>query len=206
MSEPGAGDDARGEGRGVEFVLGVEDQRGVHRPHPARRRRLAVQHVQEVPARGVVVRLDLDALSATGKSGASSRASSRSKRPAGRRCRARAAAACAGSSGVSQPSADTPVRSTSIGCAVDGDLLEHRAQPRRRVRAGPACDACRPRVPRDSAASRGSGDTRSPRIRRIPRCRGCRSRGSGGHCRCGRPCRSPCCRRRRRTGRRISSA
>ena len=30
----GAGDDARGERRGVELVLGVEDQRRVHRAHP----------------------------------------------------------------------------------------------------------------------------------------------------------------------------
>ena len=30
----GAGDHARGEGRGVELVLGVEDERGVHGAHP----------------------------------------------------------------------------------------------------------------------------------------------------------------------------
>ena len=38
MSDAGAGDHARGERRGVELVLGVQDQRGVHRPHPRRRR------------------------------------------------------------------------------------------------------------------------------------------------------------------------
>jgi hypothetical protein len=47
---------------------------------------------------------------------------------------------------------------------------------------------------------------RSPRTRRPRRCRGCRSRGNAGRCRCGRPCTAPCCRRSRRTGRRISSA
>ena len=34
----GAGDDARGEGGGVELVLGVEDERGVHGAHPQRPR------------------------------------------------------------------------------------------------------------------------------------------------------------------------
>ena len=43
-------------------MLGVEDERGVHRPAPTTRAaRVAVQQVQEMSADGVVVRLDLDA-------------------------------------------------------------------------------------------------------------------------------------------------
>ena len=57
----GAGNHARGEGRGVELVLGVEVERDVHRLDPRLRRRLAVQQVQEVAADRVVVGLDLDA-------------------------------------------------------------------------------------------------------------------------------------------------
>ncbi len=58
----GAGDDARGEGRGVELVLGVEDEGSVHGAHPLRRRRPPVQEVQEVPADRVVGGLGVDAL------------------------------------------------------------------------------------------------------------------------------------------------
>ena len=57
----GAGDDAAGEGAGVELVLGVEDQRGVHGGDPALLGLLAVQQVQEVAADAVVVGLDVDA-------------------------------------------------------------------------------------------------------------------------------------------------
>jgi hypothetical protein len=57
----GARDHAGREGRGVEFVLGVEDQRRVHRVDPLLRRLRLVQHVQEVPADRIVVGLDVDA-------------------------------------------------------------------------------------------------------------------------------------------------
>ena len=43
-------------------MLGVKIERGVHRAHPQRRRRLAVQQMQEVSADRVVVGFDLDAL------------------------------------------------------------------------------------------------------------------------------------------------
>ena len=56
-----AGDHARRERGRVELVLGVEIERGVHGAHPARRRRPAMQQMQEVAAHGVVVRLDMDA-------------------------------------------------------------------------------------------------------------------------------------------------
>ena len=57
----GAGDDARREGAGVEFMLGIQDQRGVHGAHPQRRRRLQVQQAQEVRAHRIVFGLHLDA-------------------------------------------------------------------------------------------------------------------------------------------------
>ena len=56
----GAGDRTGGEGRGVELMLGIEDQRGVHGAHMRRLRRRAVQHVQEMAADGSVVGLDVD--------------------------------------------------------------------------------------------------------------------------------------------------
>ena len=60
----GAGNHARGERGRVEFVLGVEIERGVHGAHPARRWRPAMQQVQEVPGHRVVVGLDVDAATA----------------------------------------------------------------------------------------------------------------------------------------------
>ena len=41
-------------------MLGVEDERGMHRAHPAGTRGLPVQHVQEMAAGGFIVRFDLD--------------------------------------------------------------------------------------------------------------------------------------------------
>ncbi|MNF91437.1 hypothetical protein D3C84_740380 [compost metagenome] len=58
----GAGDHPRGEGGGVEFVLGVQVERGVHGAHPGLARFLAVQQMEEVAADGVVVGLHVDAL------------------------------------------------------------------------------------------------------------------------------------------------
>ena len=59
---PGAGDHPGGERGGVEFVLRVQNQRGMHRlaPRIALGGR-AVQQMQEMRADGVIVRLDLDA-------------------------------------------------------------------------------------------------------------------------------------------------
>ena len=42
-------------------MLGVQDERGVHRAHPERTRLAAVQQVQEMPADRIVVGLDVDA-------------------------------------------------------------------------------------------------------------------------------------------------
>ena len=56
----GAGDHAGGEGRRVEFVLGVEVERGMHRPRPEGRGRLAVQQVQKMAADRVVLGFDVD--------------------------------------------------------------------------------------------------------------------------------------------------
>src|SRR5690606_6415543 len=58
----GTGNDAAGKGRGVELVLGVQVQRGVHGAHPGLPVLLAVQQVQEVTADGVVVGFHVDAL------------------------------------------------------------------------------------------------------------------------------------------------
>ena len=63
----GAGDHARGKGGRVELVLGVENQRGVHRPFPQRRGLFAVQEVQKMPADGIVIGLNLDAPPGMGK-------------------------------------------------------------------------------------------------------------------------------------------
>src|SRR5258706_806493 len=57
----GAGDDAAGESRGIEFVLGVEDQRGMHRAYPQLALRLAVQQREEVAGDRVVVGFHFDA-------------------------------------------------------------------------------------------------------------------------------------------------
>ena len=57
----GARDHARGERRCVEFVLGVEIERRVHRLHPVCARLAAVQQMQEMAADRVVVGLDFDA-------------------------------------------------------------------------------------------------------------------------------------------------
>jgi hypothetical protein len=116
---PRAGDDAAGEGRGVELMLGVEDQAGVHGAHPAVRRRLAVQQVQEVAADAVVVGLDLDAPAVLAS--AASRAASSPGEAMRRSAISRAPGwlwSCA--SGRAQPSAETPVRMTSIGWAAAG--------------------------------------------------------------------------------------
>src|SRR5947207_1540216 len=53
----GAGNDAAGEGAGVELVLGVEDERSVHRPYPGILGFPAVQQMKVVAADRVVVGL-----------------------------------------------------------------------------------------------------------------------------------------------------
>ena len=57
----GAGDHAAGEGRGVELVLGVEDQRGQCMARTQRRGRAPCSRCRKCAADGVVVGLDLDA-------------------------------------------------------------------------------------------------------------------------------------------------
>ena len=59
----GARDHTTRERRGVEFVLGVQDQRDVHRLDPGFGCRAAMQQVQEVPADRVIVGLDRDSQS-----------------------------------------------------------------------------------------------------------------------------------------------
>ncbi len=61
-----AGDHAGCKGRGVELMLGVQHQRGVHGAHPGFARCLAVQQVQEMSADGVVIGFDIDDLAVDG--------------------------------------------------------------------------------------------------------------------------------------------
>ncbi|MNN26571.1 hypothetical protein D3C81_1400780 [compost metagenome] len=63
----GRGTDPRGEGRGVELVLGVEDQRDVHHLDVQLARLLAVQQVQEVAANGVFIAGAVDAHAIVGE-------------------------------------------------------------------------------------------------------------------------------------------
>ena len=57
----GCGDHPRGEGGGVEFVLGIKDQRDIEHAAMELRRRLVVQQVQEMPGHTVIVGDGVDA-------------------------------------------------------------------------------------------------------------------------------------------------
>ena len=109
-------------------------------------------------------------------------------------------------SGSAQPSAETR-RAHDVhrmrGCR---QLFEHGLDRDRQCRAAISVSSCTRRARRESAACRARAGTRFPRTRRSSRRRGCRSRDSADRCRCGRPCTAPCCRRQRRTARRISWA
>ena len=208
MSRAGAGDDARGEGRGVELVLGVQDQRGVHRPHPrARCGGLPCSRCRKCPpiessSVSTSMRLPLwlkwYQYSSIEPSEAISR-SAMSRAPGSvvvvllrQHAAERRARRCA-----SRPSGAPPAGSCS-------STALHA------LRAGRAATCSLRLVAVElgarSAACRAPAGRRSPRTRRRRRCRGCRSRGSAGRCRCGRRCTARCCRRRRRTARPISSA
>ena len=107
----------RGECRGVELVLGVEDQRGVHGAAPTSRwRGLPVQQVQEVPADRVVVGLHVGCACHCARSGTSSSSvgAQAGHQPIGDVARARSRS-WSSFSGSAQPSAETPVRITSMG-------------------------------------------------------------------------------------------
>ena len=62
----GAGDRARGKGRGVELMFGIEVERGMHRAFVRSRRRPAVQQMQEMGADRGVVGLHLDTAAVMG--------------------------------------------------------------------------------------------------------------------------------------------
>ena len=62
----GACDRARGERRGVVLVLGVEDQRGMHRALVRWRRLPAVEQMQEVRADRIIVGFDVDPAAVVG--------------------------------------------------------------------------------------------------------------------------------------------
>ena len=122
----GAGDDARGEGRGVELVLGVQDQRRVHRAHRRAARAAARRAAGAGSARpiGVVVGLHVDAAAVAGEvlPVQQHRAEAgdqlvgdvaRVRRPGGLRAPA-----------ARVPSTEQPVRITSIGCALAGTQFQ----------------------------------------------------------------------------------
>ena len=208
MSEPVPAIDARGEGRRVELVLGVEVQRRVHRPHPQRRDGLrpcsrcrkwppiessSVSTSMRLPEWREVVPVEQHRPEATPS--------------AGRRCRARSASLCSGPSGSDgSPAPRQPVRITSIGCVLAGSSSSAPCTPAGMPRSALQLALVAGELAHGSAACRAPAGRRPPRIRTARRCRGCRSRGSAGRCRCGRRCTARCCRRPRRTARPISSA
>ena len=69
------------------------------------------------------------------------------------------------------------------------------AAPLRATRAAPSAWPCSLRARTGRQAAVHQQIARFPRTRRFRRRRGCRSRGSAGRCRCGRPCTARCCRR-----------
>ena len=116
----GAGDDARGKSGRVEFVLGIENERDLHGVRPLRAGRAAVQQMQKMRGDRFARRRRPRCACRCGQSGAS-REASRAARPAARRqSRARLRWLCSSASGRTQPSTETPVRSTSMGCACAG--------------------------------------------------------------------------------------
>ena len=88
------------------------------------------------------------------------------------------------------------MRITSIGCALAGTSssasVTIAGRPRRRL----SLVLVGRRAATRSAACRAPAGARLPRTSTSWRGRGCRSRGSAGRCRCGRPCTARCCRRR----------
>ena len=200
----GAGDRARREGRGVELVLGVEDQRGMHRALVRWRRLPAMQQMQEVRADRNRRRSRRRSGGRGGRSGASRAASIRARPSAGRRCRARRAGC-----GRGPPAGCSRARRRRFASrpsdARRRAAIPASAAPLTAVRAAPSAWPCSWRVPAAWAGCRAPGDTRSPRTRRFRRRRECRSRDNAGRCRCGRPCTARCCRRSRRIARPISS-
>lgn len=95
-------------------------------------------------------------------------------------------------SGSVQPSAETPVRMTSIGCDAAG-----KASSTVRTLAGKPRRAfsfvCKRRVRHGSAVCRGSADEPLLQIRNVPPDQEYRSHGNAGHCHFYPRCRAPYC-------------
>ena len=161
----GAGDDPRGEGRGVELVLGVQDERGVHGAHPGGRRRPPCSRCRNARRSESSSVSTCDALAVVAEVVPVARASSRRRPPAGRRCRARRRRR-------GRPSPAARSRAPRRRCASrpsDG-WRRAAASSTARTAAGQAAQRlelapCRRRARRGSAACRGSGGRRSPRTR-----------------------------------------
>src|SRR5262249_42082036 len=58
----GTGNHASSEGRRVELMLGVQNERGVHGAHPGRGRLAPMQKVKEMTANRVILGFHVDAL------------------------------------------------------------------------------------------------------------------------------------------------
>ena len=155
-----------------------------------RLRRAAVEQMEKVTADRVVVGLDIDALAVVAPVIPVEQHRALRRQQAVGGCRARRARRGRPSRAAPLPSADTPVRSTSIGWAAAGTRsrisLTGSGSPRSDFKCALYADELRAR----SAACRGRAGTRSPRIRRLRRCRGCRSRDRRGRCPCARPCKA----------------
>ncbi len=116
----GAGDHARGEGRSVEFVLGVQDERGVHGAHPQLRGPACRAAGAGNGRRSSRRRFPRRYAGRNARSGTSTAASSRSSPSGGRRCCAPPRSCDRAAPAAPTPSAEQPVRSTSIGWVLAG--------------------------------------------------------------------------------------
>ena len=202
-----ARDHARGEGRGVELVLGVEDERGVHGAHPELRGLACRAAGAGSGRRWSRRRSRRRCAGPSARSGTSRAASSRSE-AISRSAMSRASASlCVLAFGQhASPAPSTPVRSTSIGCVEAGmhsrTVLHVRGNAAQRLEL--ALVGGELGGVGELPVHQQVGDLLEFGLRR--RSRGCRSRGSAGRCRCARRCTGRCCRRARRRGRPISSA
>ena len=157
----------------------------------------AVQQMEKVPADRVIVGLDIDALAIVAPVvPVQQHRALRSEQAVGGITRARRAVVLfLGQHGPERRDAGAQhVHRVGGRRERARGLLDRFGQAAQRLQVGLVS-----RELRDVwAACHGRAGRRSPRIRRLRRYRGCRSRGRRDHCPCARPCTAPCCRRRRR--------
>ena len=161
----GAGDHARGERRGVELVLGVEDERGVHRVHPARvEGRLPCSRCRKWPpieSSSVSTSMRLPCVAEVIPV-EQHRAEAR-EQPVGDVARAgRAVVVLLGQHAAERRHAGAQ---HVHRMRWRPEAVRARRAPPRASRAAAPASPCRRRARRGSAACRGSAGTRSPRTR-----------------------------------------